>query len=327
MNTAKAIIRSTGLRPEDASRLVLECVEALGEESRKKTRNELILLVRRALQLGVQAVLDAERTVSLEHAAWASVEARADLRPATRRDLRHFVRRILRVEGVGELPLRSMRVSHCKRILEEAFGRSRSSYVKGRSILHSIFAYGVRREWCDANPVSRIEVPRVEEKPIRALTLQEVERLQAAAQRPEFRDMRFSLQLLLYSGVRPTEVERVQPEDVCDREKQLIIRPRTSKTGGGRLVPLRCVSGLRAGDYTVPRNWQRKWRALRRAAGFRHWVPDVCRHTFATYHAAHFRNFAELQLEMGHRDASLLRTRYTTPASRSVAGLYFAEDE
>lgn len=37
---------------------------------------------------------------------------------------------------------------------------------------------------------------------------------------------------------------------------------------------------------------------------------DTLRHAFATYHAAHFRNLPELQPEMGHRDASLLRTHY-----------------
>ncbi|MEE1265877.1 MAG: hypothetical protein UHH87_06275 [Akkermansia sp.] len=30
----------------------------------------------------------------------------------------------------------------------------------------------------------------------------------------------------------------------------------------------------------------------------------------ASYHLSHFRSFAELQVEIGHRDASLLRTRY-----------------
>ena len=40
------------------------------------------------------------------------------------------------------------------------------------------------------------------------------------------------------------------------------------------------------------------------------WQPDVLRHTFATHHLATFRNYAELQLEMGHRSAELLRTRY-----------------
>ena len=123
--------------------------------------------------------------------------------------------------------------------------------------------------------------------------------------------------------MRPAEVERVQPEDICRRDRQLIIRPRTSKTGGGRMVPLRYTAGMRPEDFRIPRNWQRKWRALRRAAGFRHWVPDVCRHTFATYHAAYYRNLAELQLEMGHRDSALLRTRYTVPMSRRIAGKFW----
>ena len=323
MNTANKLLKEIGLKAEDAARLILECSEALGEMSRGQPRPVLIALLRRTMQQGAQAVRDAERTVSLAEAARASVEARAGLRPATKRDLRHFVRRILRVEGAGELPLRGMKTAQCQRILAAAFGTSRSSYVKGRAVLHSIFTYGMRREWCDANPVSRIEVPRVEEKPIHPLSPEEVERLQTAARRPEFREMRFSLQLMLYSGVRPAEVERIRPEDICRREKQLIIRPRTSKTGGGRMVPLRRTERLRTEDYTIPRDWQRKWRALRRAAGFRRWVPDVCRHTFATYHAAYFRNLPELQLEMGHRDASLLRTRYTMPTLSSVAKRYW----
>ncbi len=51
---------------------------------------------------------------------------------------------------------------------------------------------------------------------------------------------------------------------------------------------------------------------LRRAAGFApgRWVPDVCRHTFASYHAAYFQDLGALQLEMGHRSANLLLSRY-----------------
>jgi len=37
---------------------------------------------------------------------------------------------------------------------------------------------------------------------------------------------------------------------------------------------------------------------------------DVLRHTFASYHARQFRNFASLQMDMGHSSLSLLRTRY-----------------
>lgn len=320
---AKSLLAGTGVSENDAARLTLEAIETLGELASGASRPELVTLLRRVIQAGVAAVKAAEHTVSLSVAAWASVEARKDLRPTTRRDLRHFVRRILRVEGAADMPLRSMSTADCKRILAAAFGTSPSSYRKGRVILSSVFSYGIRQEWADSNPVTRIDVPSVQEKHIEPLTPEEVEKLHEAASRPEFRDMRFSLNLMLYSGIRPTEVSRLEDGDINWSECHVIIRPRASKTGGGRAVPLRGVRGIRKRDRHIPRNWKRRWQALRRAAGFRSWVPDVCRHSFATYHAAMFRNLPELQLEMGHRDTSLLRSRYMVPSRRKDAEAFW----
>lgn len=318
---ARWLLVRTGLELSDLARLALEAVEGLGARAEGLPRGELMVLLRRVVQAGAAAVLAAEQTVSLEEAAWESVRAReASLRPTSRRDLRHFVRRILRVEGAAQLPLRSVSAAQCRRILEEAFGGSRSGFVKGRVILHSIFAYGMRREWCDANPVARVEVPAVQERPIAPLRLEEVERLRRVCdEQKRFRPMRFSLHLMLYCGIRPAEVQRLGADDVCWEDGVVIIRPQVSKTGGGRVVPLRGVGRLRHEECTVPRNWGRRWQELRRAAGFARWVPDVCRHTFASYHAAHFRNLPDLQLEMGHRDCSLLRSRYVAPALRREA--------
>ena len=301
----------------DAARLVLEMAESLGELARDKPRNEVMLLCRRVIHAGVQAVEREEFSVSLETAAWASVEARRkSVRPVTLRDLRHFMRRILRVDGVAQLQLRSITSGMCRHILQSAFGGSTSSYVKGRAVLHSIFAYGIRREWCDGNPVARIEVPRIEEKPITPLSPDEVNRLLQAAQGSS---MQLSLHLMLYAGVRPAEVARLQPPDFCWEEQQVIIRPRASKTGGGRVVPLRGCAKLPAELRIIPRDWNRRWRVLRQSAGFSRWVPDTCRHTFASYHASYFRNLPALQLEMGHHNLDLLRSRYMAPTLTSAA--------
>ena len=162
------------------------------------------------------------------------------------------------------------------------------------------------------------------EKPIAPLDLDEVARLEETARRPEHQDMQLSLHLMLYCGIRPTEVSRINPERDIDWEhSQVLVRPTASKTGGGRVVPLRKADAITV--RTIPHRWIHRWRALRKAAGWSKetdhpWCPDICRHTFATYHAAHFRNFLALQLEMGHRDSALLRTRYvmackTTDAS------------
>lgn len=317
MNTilAKELIKELPIGLCDAVRLVVECVEELGE--RFRCRADLMRKVRRVFREGVRTVQQAEHTEYFEKAAWASIEARAARRPTTRRDLRYYVRRMLRVQGVAAMPLRRMSAEDCRLLLHKAFGHSVSSYRKARAILHSIFAYGIRREWCDANPIDRIENPPVREKTIRPLTPAEVARLEAVATRPEHAPMRFSLYLMLYCGLRPHEVRRLRPEDVRLSEQELIIRPGVSKTGGGRVVPLR--KKLPAGAWLIPGCWEQRWRALRRAAGFEHWQADACRHSFASYHAAYYRNLPALQCEMGHSNLRLLHTCYISPVSKRAA--------
>ena len=310
MKTAKQLIKELPLTINDLARLTLEATEALGEQASGLGRLEMLQLLRRVIAEGVRGIRAAENTVSFEEAVEKSVAARVHLRPASRRDLRHFTRRMLRIEGTGTLPLRGMSAGDCRHIIDSAFGSSAHSYRKGRAILHSIFTFGRRMGWCDANPVDNIEVPRVQEQEIVPLTLPEVERLEQAAELPEHRAMKTSLHLMLYCGLRPNEVARLRPDDIQLQEKRVLVHPRTSKTGGGRMVPIRKSARLRGIRLRIPRNWQNRWRALRRAAGFTRWVPDVCRHTFASYHAAHFKNLALLQLEMGHSTTTLLRSRY-----------------
>ncbi len=327
---AVVLLRSTGVGVLEAAQVGCAVVARLRQKgylsdysvaraSETPALGRIIIQCETLIDEGMQSLAQRERTVSLAEAGWESVAARGDCRETTKRDLRYFLRKILKLVGVSELPLRAMTTAQCRDILQQAFGHSKSMYIKGRALLHSVFAYGLRREWCDANPVARIEVPKVQETPKEPLPLADVQRLQETVQRPEFKDMKLSLNLLLYSGIRPAEVSRLREEDFCWREKEVIIRPVKSKTGGGRVVPLRGVEHLDKEERVIPQYWQKRWRQLRRAAGFRHWVPDVCRHTFASYHAAYFRNLPELQLEMGHRDMSLLRSRYMSPTLRKQA--------
>ena len=327
MNTVHDIISHLPLNMKDVARLAAEATEELGERAQGLTRLQMLCLLRRLIRAGAEAVKAEEHTVSFAEAAWESVSARAGRRATTLRDLRHFVRRMLRVEGVGERPLRAMRTRECRELLEQAFGNSNHSFNKGRAILHSIFAYGERREWCCDNPVSRIECRRIHEKEIVPLTPAEIRRLQQTAQQPQHREMLFSLHLMVYGGVRPTEVSRLTEDCIQLDRNRVIIPPSGSKTGGGRVIPLLRKQLLQGVSPSIPRNWQERWRALRRDAGFSsgQWQPDVCRHTFASYHAAYFRNLPELQLIMGHRSTDLLRTRYLNLPTVQHARQYWAQ--
>lgn len=311
---ASALLENTPLGVEDAARLVLEMQEALGPLARTRSRAVLMQRMRSLILAGQRGMDETDITVSFARAAEGSLQARAGRRPVTLRDLRYFLRRMAEAGDFGRRPLRAITTAECRTLLRREFGRSQHSYRKARAILHSVFAYGLRQDWCSRNPVDGVDAPAVPECPIEPLPLEAVRRLEVAARKPDHRAMQLSLHLMLYCGVRPNEVQRIDPaRDIDWKHREVLIRPRASKTGGGRIVPLRKATRVRNDcRKTIPRNWCNKWKALRRAAGFNNWQADVCRHTFASYHAQRFRNLPQLQLEMGHRSCSLLRSRYVT---------------
>ncbi len=55
------------------------------------------------------------------------------------------------------------------------------------------------------------------------------------------------------------------------------------------------------------------------------WQADVLRHSFASYALKAGTSLADLQLDMGHRDASMLRARYLNMAglTRQLADAYW----
>ncbi len=330
------------LEEGDVARLVLEALEEMPElrAAASQGREALMCSLRRVLRAGIVAVHEQEKTVSFAQAAEESLARRtaAGRRPTTLRDLRHFVRRLLRVPGLAETPLRSMGSAECRQALEQAFAGSAHSFRKGRAILHSIFAYGLRQGWCARNPVAAIELPRIEEKEIVPLSLAECRRLVETAKMPRFRDCLPALGLMLFAGVRPGEVARLRWQDIRVAEGVLLIAARHSKTGGARRVELcaalrrllqRVARQTTGSQLLCPPSWGVRWRQLRQAAGFGRqsgvpWVPDVLRHTFASYHALTHRNLPALQLQLGHRDARLLLTRYLNlPALRKDGAARF----
>ena len=303
---ALEVLKTTGIDVLEAALVAKEALQC-GRGRVKRARA--------CIRQGEEQLRMRERTVTFAKAVETALEdrKRKGLRARSIVDFRYLCKRMMKMNpGLAERRVRSITSDDCRAYLQTAYGESLSQYRKARAILSGVFSTAIKHDWCDANPVARVEVPEVVEKPIEPLTIEEVERLEAAAQLPEHQEMQLSLHLMLYCGIRPTEVSRIDPErDIDWQNQRVVVRPTTSKTGGGRVVPLRKAEAITV--RTIPHRWKERWHALRCAAGWNQsypWRQDVCRHTFATYHAAHFRNFAALQMEMGHRDSALLRTRY-----------------
>lgn len=308
---ALAVLKSAGADVLEAAIVAKELISANGGRVRR---------ARQCIARGIEAMRLQEKTVSFEKAAEVALAARRERRPRTQSDFRYFTQRfMMRCEGLAKRRVRSITTEECAQYIETAFDTPRQRQ-KARLILSGVFGTAVKKGWCGSNPVAQVEAPRVVEKRVQILTPQEINDLQEAAE--GYRDgcCAAAVGMMLYAGIRPNEVERLTWAQVDLRADAIYIHPQHSKTGGARRVtihnPLRHILEHHRRQDSVaicPPRWQKRWHELRRQAGWqgsKRWQQDVLRHTFASYHLKYFRSYAELQCEMGHRDASLLRTRY-----------------
>ena len=309
---ALAVLKGAGEDLMAAAMIAKEAMEA-GRGRFKRAR--------RCIAAGIAELQRQERTVSFEKAVDAALEARRERRVRTVYDFRYFTRRFMkRCPGLARRKVRAISVQECAQYIEMAFDTPRQRQ-KARLILSGVFGTAVKRGWCSENPVARVEAPRVVEKQVPILSPQEIKDLRQSAEVYRNGSCAAAVGMMLYAGIRPHEVARLSWAQVDLRERAIYILPQHSKTGGARRVtvhkPLMRI--LRAhrranGEKICPPDWLHHWRELRKAAGWNApahpWPQDALRHTFASYHLSHFRSYAELQVEIGHRDATLLRTRY-----------------
>lgn len=314
----------------DIMRLFVEFAEEASVM--QSAKEEIISSFRRVVRTGVLRLAEMDKSVTFETALKESLSMRMIRRPSTVADLRSYMNRMLRYAECNHLPLRSINSEQCMDMLRAIFGHSPHVFRKAKAVLHSIFALGQRRGWCHHNPVKAIESPPVYEERIVPLSGKQIRALMRTCQCRDLRPMLPCMHLLLWCGVRPGEVRRLRWRDIDKREKVVYIEGQVSKTGGPRAVPLRGAAkellqhNNPEDELIAPRNWARLWRRLRERAGMEVWQRDVLRHTFASFHLKCFHNLSQLQEEMGHRDCSLLRTRYLNVrhVSTATARRFFA---
>ena len=284
----------------------MSVINYMGSDSR--LRNKLLQILH---------VLDSApvHDIVFERAVEESLAAKAGRRARTLAEISSVCRGLMkRVPGLGKRSVASMNRAYCAELLQTA--TTHRQMRKLRTILHGVFSYCCQQEWCLVNPVSCIHIPAPEEREIEALEWNSLRELARCARLKVHRCCMPGLGLMLWAGVRPAEVMRLNWADIDWDDSIISVRPVHSKTGGCRHIQLQKVLRVWLQEYGVsqgkicPPNWHRRWRLLRDAAGLVPWQQDVLRHTFASYHVKYFHDFPRLQEDMGHHSATLLRTRY-----------------
>lgn len=317
MNTkyisAKRILTGTAVSVLDATRIVKNILDA-------KTANiglTDLQFCAKVIATGLQHIRTREMPIADGLALYLG--SKQHLRPDSIRDIRYIWKRLLRTNPeLAECNFSEFSVSECEKWLSQTFSTP-SQFNKGRAMLHGLFEFALRRQWCDRNPIKLIERRRIVEKEISPLTFPQIKNLLKTAKMPKHKECLPAIGLLMFAGVRPREVHRLIWKDIDLEENSITIRSLCSKTGGVRQVEicpalkrlLTPFTNNQKNEMVCPKNWQKRWRDIRNDSGFKNvWVQDILRHTYASYHAKRFKDLPRLQLNMGHYDLSLLRSRY-----------------
>lgn len=319
IEAAQKILDGSGIDLLQSAILTMELVREC------KGRGDLMRRARAAIRLGSDALKKSKMSVTFERALEETLEAKSHRRIRTVRDVKYTMDKLMReCPELKRRHMRSISAKDCLMYLERGFSTERQRH-KGRVILNGIFSLAVKRGWCEDNPITKVDVPAIFEREIKSLLIDEVEHLLRTSLENEFSTCAPALGLMLYGGIRPTEASRLKWSDINMKEKIVSILPVHSKTGGLRHVTIYPVlerwlaqfhDDYHPEDPICSVSWPFIWKDLRKKAGWgtgkhlKPWPQDCLRHSYASYHAKHFRNFSELQIEMGHRSSALLRTRY-----------------
>ncbi len=325
--TNEKILQNRGLTTLDAVRLVLNILDGYDKNSSISP----IEFCHKVIETGKCHIRTKEMKFS--EGLFLYIESKQHLRPDSFKDIKYLSTRLLKNNpDFANRNFSEFSVSDCESWLTQTF-HTPSQFNKGRAMLHTLFEYAVRHEWCDRNPIKLTERKKVIEKEIKPLSLNETKSIITTSQAPKFKDCLPAVVLLTYAGIRPREVRRLKWSDIDLNENSITVRSQCSKTGGVRQVEIYPVlkdylekHKSEPDSYLCSKNWQRRWKNIRDNAGFNgKWIQDILRHTYASYHAKYFRDLPRLQLNMGHCDQNLLRSRYVNMSniSRNDAKKFF----
>jgi integrase len=199
---------------------------------------------------------------------------------------------------------------------------TRNNYLR---LVVTALNYAKDHGYVSQNVASKIQKAKERSQPPGILTPEQTARLLETAEG----DMLAYCAIGAFAGLRRAEIERLDWSEI-DFENGLIrVEADKAKTGQKRfvqmlpnlrdwLLPIRQLSGLVIGDQ-----FSRRFVATRKAAGIHDWPDNALRHSFASYHLAHFQNAASTALELGHHDSRITFAHYRELVRPKDAGRYW----
>jgi integrase len=232
-----------------------------------------------------------------------------NLRSRYLKDLRNRLARF--VLSFGDRKIADLSAIEIDRWLRE-LGQSPVSRNTFRLRLSLLFSFAQQCGWVAGNPVASVRKIKNPESLPGILTPEQVARLLEHA---SFETLPYWL-LGVFCGLRRAELERLTWEDIHFDENLVEVPAISSKTASRRFVAMRpnlieWLAPYREKQALIcPPSLPARLLADRKDAGLLEWPPNCLRHSFASYHLAHFRDVKDLALEMGHTRSEVTFRHY-----------------
>jgi integrase len=236
---------------------------------------------------------------------------------------------------LGHLNLMDIKADTIQTYLDNKSASARTR-INLRARLNSFFNFCRRKGWLERNPCEFVKI-KVPKHDVQILDLQEASDLLRAAQSsPGAQFVVPYLAVSMFAGLRPGEAQQLCWENIHFETKHIEVRSHTSKTRDTRFVPMEpCLVGwLRpyrqsSGKIVGMTTFRKLWDDVKASAGFmtrgrghKKWVPDVMRHSYASYWLALHQDRAKLADLMGN-SVDVIRAHYRRPILKKVARKYW----
>ncbi|MGE9294746.1 MAG: tyrosine-type recombinase/integrase [Puniceicoccales bacterium] len=174
---------------------------------------------------------------------------------------------------------------------------SRRTFQAGFGIF---FNWAMRNHYCLENPCERLDKPPALRTQIEVLRLGSVKRLMKAASVLHEGAMASSVAILLFAGLRPSELSELEPQEI--RKDVIRVKGGKLRREINRSVPIPPVLGAWLKNFPYqgqPKGWRYKFRKLKEASGAENWVNDILRHTSISYQLERDKDEAQTAFHCG----------------------------
>jgi integrase len=198
-----------------------------------------------------------------------------------------------------------------------------------RSVTIQAFNFALRRGYSVENPAAATTKVKEAHGAIGILSVAQAARLLEASGR----ELLPYVAIGLFGGLRSSELSRLDWSDVNFASGLIRVealkgtRKNTRRRRFVRIQPnlvewLRPLQRLR-GPITPQENFRELFDSVRKAAGLTDWPSNALRHSFGSYHLAHFNDINGLSLEMGN-SPEMIYQHYRELVEPKQAATYWA---